>query len=49
MKYHLVQANIGASKSVYEDPQFVEFVDNLDRINALADKAPPSAGAGNER
>jgi len=40
MNWHLAQVNIGVAKFGYEDPRFAEFVDNLDRINALADKSP---------
>ena len=40
MKFHLAQTNIGIAKYGYEDPRFAGFVDNLDRINALADDAP---------
>lgn len=40
MKFHLAQTNIGVAKYSYEDPRFAGFVDNLDRINALADAAP---------
>ena len=40
MKWHLAQTNIGISKYTYDEPEFADFVDNLDRINALADAAP---------
>lgn len=40
MNWHLAQVNIGFAKYTYEDPRFAEFVDNLDRINALADRSP---------
>ena len=40
MNWHLAQTNIGIAKFDYENPLFAEFVDNLDRINALADDAP---------
>ena len=40
MNYHLAQVNIGHAKYSYEDARFADFVDNLDRINALADAAP---------
>ena len=39
MKWHLAQANIGVARYTYEQPEFADFVDNLDRINALADEA----------
>lgn len=40
MNWHLAQTNIGVAKFSYEEPAFADFVDNLDRINALADRAP---------
>ena len=40
MNWHLAQANIGVAKYRYDDPAFAGFVDNLDRINALADASP---------
>lgn len=40
MNWHLAQVNIGIAKFGYEDPRFAEFVDNLDRINRLADDSP---------
>lgn len=40
MNWHLAQVNIGAARYGYEDSRFAEFVDNLDRINALADESP---------
>ena len=40
MNWHLAQVNIGVAKYSYVDPAFAEFVDNLERINALADTAP---------
>lgn len=40
MKWHLAQANIGIARYTYDQPEFADFVDNLDRINALADNAP---------
>jgi len=40
MNWHLAQTNIGIAKFDYENSLFAEFVDNLDRINALADDAP---------
>lgn len=40
MKWHLAQVNIGVARYAYSEPEFAEFVDNLDRINALADNAP---------
>lgn len=38
--YNLAQLNIAAMKYPIDSPEMSEFVDNLDRINALADEAP---------
>ena len=38
--YHLAQLNIAIMKYTREAPEFQGFVDNLERINALADNAP---------
>lgn len=40
MNWHLAQVNIGVAKFDYDDPRFADFVNNLDRINALADESP---------
>lgn len=40
MKYYLAEANIGRARYTYDQPEFADFVENLDRINALADAAP---------
>lgn len=40
MTYHIATANYAVAKYAYEDPEFAGFVDNLDRINALAEAAP---------
>lgn len=40
MNWHLAQVNIAVCKYAYEDSRFSGFVDNLDRINAIADAAP---------
>jgi Domain of unknown function (DUF3291) len=40
MNFHLVQVNIAFPKYQPDDPRFAGFVDNLDRINALADASP---------
>ena len=40
MKFHLAQVNIAFAKYDYEDPAFAGFVDNLDRIYALAEATP---------
>lgn len=39
MKWHLAQVNVGVARFGYDDPRFADFVDNLDRINALADSS----------
>ena len=39
MKWHLAQVNVAVAKYQYDDPEFSGFVDNLDRINALADES----------
>ena len=38
--YHLAQLNIAKMKFAIDDSRMSEFVDNLERINALADTAP---------
>jgi heme-degrading monooxygenase HmoA len=38
--YHLAQLNIAQLIAPIDSPQLSDFVDNLDRINALADEAP---------
>lgn len=40
MKFHLAQVNIAIAKYSYVDPRFAGFVDNLDRIYALAESTP---------
>ncbi|MFQ5982290.1 MAG: DUF3291 domain-containing protein [Woeseiaceae bacterium] len=40
MSYHLAQVNIAIAKYAYDDPRFASFVDNLDRVNALAESTP---------
>ena len=39
MNWHLAQVNIGVAKFAYEDPRFAEFVENLGRINVLAEQS----------
>jgi hypothetical protein len=39
-KYQLAQLNIAALKAPLDSPQLKDFVDNLDRINDLAEKSP---------
>lgn len=38
--YHLAQLNIAALKAPLDSPELKDFVDNLDRINALAEGSP---------
>jgi len=38
--HHLAQLNIGHAKAPMDSPLMADFVNNLDRINALADQAP---------
>lgn len=38
-RYHLAQLNIAALKAPLDSPQLKDFVDNLDRINALAESS----------
>jgi hypothetical protein len=38
--YQLAQLNIAKMREALESPVMVDFVNNLDRINALADQAP---------
>lgn len=40
MKFHIAQVNIAFAKYDYDDPAFAGFVDNLDRIYALAESTP---------
>ena len=39
-KHHLAQLNITLMKEPLESPSMADFVNNLDRINALAEQAP---------
>lgn len=38
--WHLAQMNIAKARAPLDDPLLAEFVANLDRINALADRSP---------
>jgi len=38
--YHLAQLNIGRLRYPIDHPQISEFVENIDRINRLAEKSP---------
>lgn len=40
MNYQLAQLNIARLQAPIDSPQLKDFVDNLDRINALAESAP---------
>jgi heme-degrading monooxygenase HmoA len=40
MRYHLAQLNIGKIKYPLDDPRMAGFVDNLDKINVLAEATP---------
>ena len=40
MNWHLAQVNTGVARFGYEDPRFQEFVENLERINTLAEESP---------
>ncbi|MCA1843256.1 MAG: DUF3291 domain-containing protein [Actinobacteria bacterium] len=40
MSWHLAQLNIGRLRAETDDPSIAEFMDNLDRINALAEATP---------
>jgi hypothetical protein len=37
---HLAQLNVGYARVPLHDPRIAEFMDNLDRINALAERSP---------
>lgn len=39
-QYHLAQLNIAKLQAPIDSPQLADFVANLDRINALADRSP---------
>jgi hypothetical protein len=39
-RFQLAQLNIGELKAPLDSPQLKDFVDNLDRINALAESSP---------
>ncbi|MCA1845577.1 MAG: DUF3291 domain-containing protein [Actinobacteria bacterium] len=40
MSWHLAQLNIGRLRAETDDPSIAEFMNNLDRINALAEATP---------
>ncbi|MDH3740809.1 MAG: DUF3291 domain-containing protein, partial [Hyphomicrobiales bacterium] len=37
---HLAQLNVGTMLYPQDDPRMAGFMDNLDRVNAIADRAP---------
>ena len=37
---NLAQLNVGYTRYPTDDPRMVEFMDNLDRINTLAERSP---------
>ncbi len=37
---HLAQLNVGRMAHALDDPRMADFMDNLDRINAIADRSP---------
>lgn len=37
---HLAQFNIARARYALDDPRMADFMDNLDRINAIADRSP---------
>ncbi len=39
MKQHLAQLNIGRAKYDNDDPRFAGFIDNLDKVNGVADRS----------
>ena len=41
--YHVAQMNWGVLRADWEDPAVAEFVDNLDRVNAVADVWAPAS------
>ena len=41
---HLAELNIGVFRHPLDDPRMAEFVDNLDRINGLAERSTGSSG-----
>ena len=40
MRYELAQLNIGIAAAALDSPQMADFMNNLDRINGLAESAP---------
>lgn len=40
MKYYFAQLNIAEMTMPYEDPDMADFVNNLDRINGIAEESP---------
>ena len=46
---HIAQLNIGRFRYPTEDPRMAEFMGNLDRINALAERSAQYIGGGRSR
>ena len=40
VRHHLAQFNYARARAVLDDPVMAEFVEGLDRVNAIADVAP---------
>lgn len=40
MTFELAQVNVAVAKYAMDDPRFSGFVDNLDRVNVIADQSP---------
>ena len=40
MSFRIAQVNVAVAKYASDDPRFAGFVDNLDRINAVAEASP---------
>ena len=40
MTYHLAELNFGTLRYPWDDPRLADFQQNLDRVNALAQRAP---------
>lgn len=38
-KFHVAELNIATAKYDQDDPRFADFVNNLDRVNAVADRS----------
>lgn len=38
-KFHIAELNIGTAKYDQDDPRFADFVNNLERVNAIAERS----------